>query len=29
MLEMLPLTPLTALYDVSAGSSLGGPLATA
>ena len=29
MLETLPLTPLTALYAGSAGSSFGGPLATA
>src|SRR5687768_16534939 len=29
MLEMLPLTPLTAVYAESAGSSFGGPLAIA
>ena len=29
MLETLPLTPLTALYAGSAGSSFGGPVATA
>ena len=29
MLEILPLTPLTAVYAGSAGSSFGGPLASA